>query len=116
MKFSAAISRTVSGVLDVPTTAINNIKIISKNNIRRQTLFTGVYVFYGINITSFRSSKSYIEALEESILVGTFLTSLSNNTGFVINEMLDFKYVDLSPTSSPTDSPVSSLSLSGKSK
>ena len=106
-----AIRKTVADILKVPEKNIST-PIISS---ARRVLLSGMYVSYDLNLISTRTPESFKVALIESVTTGAFVTLLHANSGVLLERTYDLHFDDFSPTSTPTSSPVSTLSsLSGK--
>ena len=106
-----AVIYTVSNLLGVPFSSVFNVRISPT----RRKLLGGCTIEYSLNITdSVYPSKLYIKLLEDSVTTGTFLESLKNSSGIAIGQVNGFTYIDKSPTSSPTQSPVLTSSQSGE--
>lgn len=100
--FSYAVKETVSTTLDVPVSAINEVTV--KGN--RRVLLSGVDISYVLSMTGSRSAESFMTMLNESVISHSFATSLSRNSGLAITGVSNLRFVDYSPTMSPTDTPV----------
>lgn len=100
--FSYAVKETVSTTLDVPVNAITEVTV--KGN--RRVLLSGVAISYVLSITSGRSAESFMTMLNESVISHSFATSLSRNSGLAITGVSGLRFVNYSPTTSPTDTPV----------
>ena len=108
-----AIRKTVADILKIPEKNIST-PIISST---RRVLLSGVsaFVSYDLNLISTRTPESFKVALIESVTTGAFVTLLHANSGVLLERTYDLHFDDFSPTSTPTSSPVSTLSgLSGK--
>ena len=73
----------------------------------RRVLLSGMYVSYDLNLISTRTPESFKAALMESVATGGFVQVLHANSGVLLESTYGLHFVDFSPTSAPTSSPVS---------
>ena len=101
-----AIRKTVADVLKISEKDIS-MPVISST---RRVLLSGMYVSYDLNLISTRTPESFKVALMESVTTGGFVQVLHANSGVLLESTYGLHFVDTSPTSAPTSSPVSTLS------
>ena len=107
----SAIRKTVADILKISEKYIS-MPVISS---ARRVLLSGMYVSYDVNLTSTRTPESYKVALMDSVRSGGFVEVLHAKSGVLLERTYDLYFVDFSPTSAPTRSPVSTLlSKAGK--
>ena len=102
----SAIRKTVADILKISEKYIS-MPVISS---ARRVLLSGMYVSYDVNLTSTRTPESYKVALMDSVRSGGFVEVLHARSGVLLQSTYDLYFVDFSPTSAPTSSPVSTLS------
>ena len=101
-----AIRKTVADILKISEKDIS-MPVISST---RRVLLSGMYVSYDLNLISTRTPESFKAALMESVTTGGFVQVLHANSGVLLVSTYGLHFVDTSPTSAPTSSPVSTLS------
>ena len=101
-----AIRKTVADILKISEKYIS-MPVISPT---RRVLLSGMYVSYDLNLISTRTPESFKAALMESVTTGGFVQVLHSNSGVLLESTYGLHFVDTSPTSAPTSSPVSTLS------
>ena len=96
--------KSIAQVLEVDEVSVEDL-LITQN---RRFLLSGVSVTYAVRVFDGTTSEHLMALLESSILRGTFLASLSNNSGLLVES------VEL--TSVHEDSPSTEVNPSGYSQ
>ena len=100
--FSQAIIATVSEQLGVPASAVTGVSVVG----RRRMLLSSVTIAYTVNVTSGVTPDALITMLQTSVSSGSFKQSLASTSGVAITSVSQATVTNLSPTSSPSSSPV----------
>ena len=100
----------MSETLKLPIEAVRGISLVEN----RRMLLSSVTVSYTLHIISGMTSDYFVNELQTSITNGKFLTILSTKSTIQISSVYDLRFMDYSPTASPTSLPLQSLSKSGK--
>ena len=81
--FRRAMKKTIAQVLEVDEVSVEDL-LITQN---RRFLLSGVSVTYAVRVFDGTTSERLMALLESSILRGTFLASLSNNSGLLVESV-----------------------------
>ena len=113
--FKAALVLTVSSVLKIPTSAVTKVSIsFNTTDVRhRRMLQSSATVTYDINLNSSSSSEDLVTALQSSISDGSFISTLSTDSGIFSIGITGLVIENDSPTRAPTSSPLQSSTHSG---
>ena len=108
--FKFAVITSVSTSLKVPTSAITGLTVTPAV---RRALLSNIVIDYTVTVDSGVTPDTLITTLLTSVSDGTFLTTLSANSGVVIAGVSTPSVTNLSPTSSPSLAPTSATASSG---
>lgn len=107
--FAFAIQQSISNALSIPVTAVIGVSVVAN----RRKLLSGVIVSYTVNLISGRTSDSLANALTTFVSSDNFVTNLSANSGIVVSGVGIAIISNMSPTYSPSKSPL--ITETGKS-
>ena len=97
-----AVVVVVSDVLGVPPSSVSDVSVAAN----RRMLLAGVRISYNITVTSTKTAETLIATLLESMFSGKFAEILSYKSGLSVSSVSGLAVVNLSPTTSPTASPI----------
>ena len=103
--FLAALSKTLTTALKLQV----KVYPLTSSLLRRQ-LLAGISISYSFSVLSGLSSDAVITRLKTAIFSGLFLAALKSNTGNAVVGVSGLVILDFSPTSSPTEAPISKAS------
>ena len=108
--FTKALKRTISDIIFIPLSSVSNITVTSNAPL------LGITISYVLTVVSEKSSQWYVATLEKSVENKQFVTSLSSNSGVILADVYDFRFIDFSPTLFPSSSPISVFGQFNKGK
>lgn len=104
ISFSVALMSALSSELGYPIN-VDSIAQIGK----RRVLLSSINIAYCISSNSLQASDGWITKVQTTVASPNFMTSLRNITGYPDITVLQTDVVNISPTSSPTLSPINSV-------
>ena len=108
--FLQAIVATVSEQLGVPASAVTGVSVVG----RRRMLLSSVTIAYTVNVTSGVTPDALMTMLQTSVSSGSFLESLSINSGISIAGLSNLVLTNSSPTLGISASSVAKVGKAGK--